>query len=205
MFNNDKDKPRKRAVVLAESKPDDKGGRDQAFVEEGRNLQEFYQKQFPDTDLEILPFYGQKELDSVREKLQGVDDVFLFGHSGGQLGGVEHDKIANMLKESGTKSCYGGVCSFEKYAEPYKSLPNFSYRGEGSWYGVDKRQDNILHAMFSKAYTGNPNDYYGAGTVSPVRGQHYNKTMNRQPESPIEFNRQDLIRHKPLGNFIAGR
>lgn len=197
----DNEKKRKRAVVLAESKPTDKG-RDESFATEGNNLKEFYAKNFPDTDVEVIPFYGKDEFEAVKERLKGVEDVFLFGHSGGMLGGVEHTDIANSLKESGVVNCYSGSCSFEKYAEPYKSLPNFYYRPEGSWYGLKKNANNLIEAMFSKAYTGNPNDYYGAGVVDPKLGEHYNATKGRTTETPIEFKKEDLIRYKPLASFF---
>jgi hypothetical protein len=197
----DDDKKKKRAVVLAESKPKDEG-RDTSFVEEGENLKRFFQRTEPDTEVEVIPFYGQEELAQARSRLQDSPDVFMFGHSGGQMGGVEHDQIANMLQEDGIKNCFMGSCSFEKYSEPYKSLQNFNYRSEGSWYGVNPKSDNVLHAMFSKSYTGNENDYYGAGIVNPEQGKQYNRIFNRPTEKPIDFDRKDLIRFKPLGSLM---
>ncbi len=197
----DDPKKKKRAVVLAESKPKD-GGRDTAFVEEGENLRKFFQRTEPDTEVEVIPFYGQDELNQILPKLQNSPDVFLMGHSGGRIGNVEHDQLANVLQESGVKNCYMGSCSFDKYADNYKGLQNFYYRPDTSWYGVNPKADNILHAMFSKYYTGNEKDLWGASVVKPEEGKQYSRFFNRPVEKPVEMDRKDLIKFTPLGALV---
>lgn len=194
MRKNDKDnkdkevKKRKKAVVFAESKFLGDDDRDQSFITEGQNLKKFYAKNHPDTDVEIIPFYGDDEkkkiIASLKEK---PEEVFIFGHSGGKIGGIKHEEMAGMLKDSNVANCYMGSCSFEKYSDPYKSLRNFNYRSEGSWYGVNQNSKDLKSAMYSKSWTGNPNDFYGASVVEPRDGHEYTKVLNRTTEKPIEF------------------
>ncbi len=175
---------KKKAIVLAESKPEE-GGRDQSFITEAGNLKTFYNRTSPDTDVQIIPFYGEEELEKVRESLKGIgeeDEVFLFGHSGSTIGGVKNEVLADMLKESGTKKCRLGSCNFEKYAEPYKEIPDLLYRGQDQWLGFNPRADNLISGMFSRA---NDYDKGAVGIVKPIEGVHYNKSFIRPVSEAI--------------------
>lgn len=171
-------KKRKKAYVLAES-PIKDGKRDDAFIIEGNNVKSFYQKNHPDTDVEVIPFYGQDEFNQIKEKLKGSTDedrVFLFGHSGDTLGGVKHEEIAKTLKDSGVKNCDIGSCNFESKVNPYKDLQNVTYRGKDQWLGFNPKSSSIIEGMYSRA---NDYDKGVVGIVKPEEGVQYNRIFNR--------------------------
>jgi len=191
LFKND-DPPvkRKRAVVLAESPISTDGSfREDAFIKEAENVRKFY-KNNPDVDVQIMPFYGDKEFNSIKSqlgKLSDDDEVYVFGHGGSTLGGIPHETIAGTLKESGAKNCYMGSCNFEDYAEPYKQIQNFMYKPDSAWWGFNPSSKTPIEGMFSRA-----TDYEKSGfgkkeamLVNPEKGVHYNKTLNRPIENPL--------------------
>lgn len=167
---------RSKAYVFAEKQ---KGEKVQPFEIEGENLRKYYAKNNPNVDVEIIPFYGEDEFNSARQKIGNFseeDQVFLFGHSGNTLGGVPHTQIADSLKDGNLKTCYAGSCNFENYSDPYKDIQDFYYRGKDQWLGVNPNSNNIISAMFSKS-----NDY-DAGEVraiKPQEGNQYNRVFNR--------------------------
>ena len=179
------DPPRKkRAIVLAESKPSE-SGRDQAFITEAENLRTFYNRTDPETQVDILPFYGEEEFQNVKKSLEGItdeDQVFIFGHSGSRIGNVDNEVLAKTLKDSGVKNCSLGSCGFERYIEPYKGIPNLTYRGKDSWLGVNPRADNLTSAMYSRV---NDYDLGKAVVTKPIQGQHYNKAFFRTVSEAI--------------------
>ena len=179
-------KKRKRAVILAESKPDDSGNRDKSFITEGENMRAFYAKNNPDVDIEIVPVYGKSEWESAKERLKGVEDVYLFGHSGSRLMDIPHEEIANTLKDSGAKNCSIGSCSFEEYSKHYKGIQNVKYRGKENWYGVWPNAKDVDSAMFAKAFDHNagPNDQL-VNVFKPVQGVHFNRIFNRPKEEAV--------------------
>ncbi len=175
-------KKRSTAYVFAEKQKD---SIIQPFEIEGNNLKQYYAKNDPSVDVKVMPFYGQQQYDSLQNtigKFSDEDKVFLFGHAGKTLGGVEHTKIAEDLKAKNAKTCYAGSCNFEEYATPYKSMQDFYYRGKDQWLGVNPNSNNIISAMFSKS-----NDY-NAGVVKaikPVEGNQYNRVFNRPKADTI--------------------
>jgi len=173
------DDKKKKAYVLAESKPGE-SGRDQAFITEANDLETYYKKNDPNTEVVVLPFYGEDEFNAAQEKIQNVsegDEVFIFGHSGSKIGGIENTKIASALKDKGVKSCNLGSCNFENYADPYKeNIQNVTYRGKDQWLGVNPNATNLMSAMYS---TANNWDKGVAEIVKPEKGVHYNKVLTR--------------------------
>ena len=129
-------KRKRRAIVLAESPYKGaygKSERDDTFIQEANNLRQFYQRTNPDVDFQIVPFYGDRE--TVQSSLQGItpeDEVFVFGHGGPILGGLDNSELAEIFKQSGVRNCSFGSCDFGKYIEPFKSIPNVTYRDKGS-------------------------------------------------------------------------
>lgn len=186
--NKEEKAKRKRAVALVEYKPNDLGIRDEAFVTEGNNLKSFYAKNFPDTDLEVIPFYGQEEFKSAKEKIKDVEDVFLMGHMGSKIAGIDHDTMAKTLKESGTKNCTIGSCSFEGYADIYKNqgFQNLKWREKEPWLGVWDNAKDIDSAFFAKRLIPNPEPTgQTANVTKPVQGVHFNRIFNRPKEEAV--------------------
>lgn len=173
---------RSKAYVFAEKQKDQDV---QPFEIEGENLRKYYAKNNPNVDVEVIPFYGEDEFNSARQKIGNFseqDEVFLFGHSGNTLGGVPHTQIADSLKEGNLKTCYAGSCNFEGYSDPYKDLQNFYYRGKDQWLGVNPNSNNIISAMFSKS-----NDYESGEVraIKPEEGNQYNRVFNRPQQNTI--------------------
>jgi len=190
-------KRKKRAVVLAESPSYAQGGRDNTFITEGENVRKFYQNN-PDVDVQIMPFYGDEEFESIKSQmgmLSPEDEVYVFGHKGKTLGGVPHEQIAGTLKEKGVKNCFMGSCSFEDYANPYKDIQNFSYRPDDSWWGFNPNAKSPIEGMFSRV-TDRDEEGFAVGQaariVNPQKGKHYNKVLNRQMETPITVPRRSF-------------
>lgn len=188
---------KKKVYVLAESKQhkgDNLVDIDE-FITEGNNLKSYYDKK-GDADVEVIPFYGKDDLAKVKAmKMNPEDEVFVFGHSGGNIGGIKHEELASTLKDSGVKTCYMGSCNFEKYSEPYKQLENFYYRATDQWLGVNPKSDNIISAMFSK---NNDYDKGEVGIMKPQDGVHYSKSFSRSQNSPIEADTTRNINEAPM-------
>lgn len=192
LFRNNPEEPvrRKRAVVLAESPVSTDGStRDNTFITEAENVRKFYSKN-PNVDVQVMPFYGDKEFKSIQEQLGQLspdDEVYIFGHGGSTLGGVPHDQIAGTLKEKGAKNCFMGSCKFEDYAEPYKQLQNFMYRPDSAWWGFNPHAKTPIEGMFSRATDAEKSGYgrQEAKIVQPEQGVHYNRIFNRPKAEPI--------------------
>lgn len=203
--NDDPPKKFKKKVrVLAEYKPLGDDGRDESFVKEAEKLRRYFGE---DVDFDINPFYGDEEFSNI--DLNGTDEVFMLGHKGANLGGIPHTQIADNLKKSGVKSCYLGSCSMtDELIDPYKSLERVRYRDDkqGSWYGIDENvkpnEDGTYDmdkVLYNKRWTGNPNDFYGAGIVDAKEGREYNKIINRTMENPVSY------KSKPKVFFKGGQ
>ena len=200
------DKDKKKVYVLAES-PTKDGKREQAFITEGNNVKTFYQRTDPDTEVEVIPFYGQEEFDAIKEKLKGSsesDRVMLFGHNGKKLGGVDHSEIAKTIKDSGIKNCDIGSCSFESNVNPYKDIQNVTYRPNTPWYGFNPKADNLISGMYSRSMDWENENSSGVEIVKPEEGKQYNRIFTRpvieainSPERPKIFQNQ-----APLASMI---
>lgn len=186
--DKEKEERKKRAVALVEYKPNELGIRDESFVTEGNNLKSFYSKNFPDTDLEVIPFYGQEEFNSAKERLKGVEDVFLMAHMGSRIGNVPHEEMAQTLKDSGIKNCTIGSCDFEGYADIYKKqgFQNLKWREKKPWHGVWQNAKDIDSAFFAKMINpdAGPNDP-AVNVSKPVQGVHFNRIFNRPKEEAV--------------------
>lgn len=194
---------KKRAVVLVEAKPGEQG-RDMSFVTEAENLKSFYGRTEPDRDVQIIPFYGKDELESVKKSLSDIgeeDQVFLFGHSGSKIGGVKNEELAGMFKEAGVKNCALGSCNFENYVEPFKGIPNLMYRPMDQWLGVNPRAESLESAMFSRR---NDYDLGRAVVAKPREGMDYKKLIERKQEQPVPVPQRDLpiMKSMPLASML---
>ena len=187
--NKEEKAKRKRAVVFAESPylEGSKTEREQAFVKEAENLKQFYSKNQPDYDFEIVPFYG--DVNQVKSKLTDVgaeDQIYVFGHGGKTLGGVPNQQLADVFKQQGVKNCSFGSCSFGEYIEPFKDIQNVKYRDKENWYGVWPNAKDVDSAMFAKAFDHNagPDDQL-VNVFKPVQGVHFNRIFNRPKEEAV--------------------
>lgn len=200
--DEDKDKKKKKkAYVLAEHKPKEGGGRDESFITEAKNLETFYRKNDSNTDVVILPFYGEEEFNSIKDKIQDIsdnDEVFIFGHSGSKIGGIDNETIASTLKDKGIKNCSLGSCNFENYVDPYKDIQNVTYRGKDQWLGVNPNAKDLTSAMYSRA---NDYDKGEVSIVKPEEGVQYNRIFNR----PIIEAINSVSNRPPIDNVFKNR
>lgn len=140
--------------------------RNPTFVTEANNLKTFYKRKYPDVEVDINPVYKQ-DYDTIKSKLKNVgpqDNVFLFGHYGDKYAGIENQEWAEMLKNTNYQNCYLGSCGRDPgesmdVLSPFESLKNFTYRKQGSWWGVNPNANSLIDAMYSRKkgkLTGDP-------------------------------------------------
>ena len=152
---------------------------DSTFYKEAQNLQRVYEKLQPNTNVEIVSIYNNP--DAMREKVADLnknDAMFLFGHSGGTLGGIPNNEIAKIFQESKAENCYLGSCNFETYIEPYTNMvgKNVNYRPSGSWWGVNPNGSTIDEAMWSRVTDQKRSQVTQLGTakiITPTLGVDY--------------------------------
>ena len=151
---------------------------DSTFYKEAQNLQRVYEKLQPNTNVEIVPIF--RDPDTMREKVADLnknDAMFLFGHSGGRLGGIPNTEIANIFQESKAENCYLGSCDFEENIEPYTNMvnKNLNYRPEGFWWGVNPNSNSINEAMWSRVtdQEGEDPSKSTAKIITPTLGLDY--------------------------------
>ena len=154
---------------------------DSTFYKEAQNLQSVYERLHPDTNVEIVPTYDNPDI--MREKVADLnknDAMFMFGHSGGMLGGIPNTEIADIFQESKAENCYLGSCDFEDEVGPYTNMvnKNVNYRPSGAWWGVNPNGSTIDEAMWSRVTdptTGNmdPTVKRTAKIITPTLGVDY--------------------------------
>jgi hypothetical protein len=89
---------------------------DSTFYKEAQNVKDFYKRTDPNTQVDVVPLYGDKKL--MQRKLKGMtpfDKFAIFGHSGDRLAGIDNNDIAKYLSESRVEDCYFGSCGFESH------------------------------------------------------------------------------------------
>ncbi len=129
---------------------------DSTFYKEAQNVKDFYKRTDPNTQVDVVPLYGDKKL--MQRKLKGMtpfDKFAIFGHSGDRLAGISNDEIAEYLSKSRVEDCYFGSCGFESHitGSPFENLKGktLNYRPSGNfWYGFNPAGETFDEAMWSR-------------------------------------------------------
>lgn len=144
---------------------------DSTFIKEGNNIKTFY-KNNPNVSVDVLPFYDNfNDLKPKLDSLDVNDDIAIFGHSGGKLGGIRNKLLADELKENKANNLYIGSCNFQNRANDFEDTnKNVYYRGTGPWQGFNPRATSFINGMYSRT-----KDKLGKDTtVTPKEGVDYN-------------------------------
>lgn len=150
------------------SNPKIKTRRDE-FIKEANNLKAYYAKKDPNTKVEVIPVYKEDKdtIERTIKSLDANDNIFIFGHSGDQYAGIENSWWSEKLKNSNYQNCYLGSCSTEKIVnKDFSGLKNFTYRPEGSWWGVNPNADSLEGAMYSRKT--NPDTNFRGGEEATI-------------------------------------
>lgn len=137
----------KKTIVFAEN-----NNNNEAFVTEGNNVKEFYKKNNPKMNVEVVPIYNDSELFKEKVKSLGKNDnILIFGHKGTKLLGMANKDIASYLKDSPAENLYLGSCDFGNMIGSYKdSGKKVRYRNDESWFGFNPKAKTLEDGMFGR-------------------------------------------------------
>lgn len=142
---------------------DVKTRKDDTFIEEAKLLKKLI-KQKHGVDAEIVDFYGKDSFKDNTKKYNKDNlkdaDVFLLGHSGHRIAGVDLSDWNSYLSENMDKdrSCYGGICYGGKTAYKFKDVPNFKGTTGKPWIGIPRYPDFNNKGTFDEIFFGNKMD-----------------------------------------------
>ena len=154
--------------------------RDSTFIKEAEDLADFYKRTSPETQVDIIPFYGDEDRQRIKEEFTslGEEDLpVLMGHSGSIMGGIPNKDIADMYKGCNARDLLIGSCNFNQFSEPFRETgKNVIMRPGTAWRGVNPYGETLMDAMYG--------------------------TVDRDSIAPTPTYKKDYLRFK--GNQILG-
>lgn len=173
-------------------------GRDQVFIDEANQIARA-SLEIDGIPAEIVPVYGEDEFNPMTKKynkeyLEGAD-VFLLGHFGQKIAGMENAEWNSFLKDNMDKSrnCYGGICDANSMAYDFKDVPNFTGTINKSWLGIPrfksyKGKGSLEEIYFSNSLPDNYThpeeeefEYSDVKVIKPIYGKTY-ANFQKNPE-----------------------
>ena len=145
---------------------------DTTFESEAKNLKNVINKITPEVKTNIYPYYGYEDTSKIKDVLSKStpeDQLAIFGHHGNRYLGIDNEWWKKQLTDTKYKDCYLGSCFSKDIAQGW-NLPNFHYRPDDIWLGVNPNSSNINDAMWSRSWAHSKDK---AEIVNPTYGEEY--------------------------------
>ena len=145
---------------------------DTTFESEAKNLKNVINKITPEVKTNIYPYYGYEDTSKIKDVLSKStpeDQLAIFGHHGNRYLGIDNEWWKKQLTDTKYKDCYLGSCFSKDIAQGW-NLPNFHYRPDDIWLGVNPNSSNINDAMWSRSWADSKDK---AEIVNPTYGKEY--------------------------------